>query len=52
MKFQISTFNTVTGQKNVRFLCDEDWVWRRQRQVNDEVFGKANEIVLTEVVNQ
>lgn len=50
MKFQVSIFNLVSGQKTVRFICNSLDVIRRQQQVEAEMKHSASEIVLTELV--
>lgn len=50
MKFQISIFNTSTGNKDVLYICNEIHVVHRQQQAEQLVKHSAFEIVLTELV--
>lgn len=51
MRIQISVYNTVNGQKDIRYNMDASKVHNCAKKLMAEVENEANSIVLIELVN-
>ena len=52
MKIQLSIYNYRTKQKNIRFICEDEFAFSRQEQLRRETLNEAFTIVLTELIDK